>query len=60
MSMLSVLFVMLAFLLFLLSATARWWRPTPDPRGPFYPVLVSAGLAFLVLGVWLIPLMVGH
>jgi hypothetical protein len=59
MSMLSVLFVMLAFILFLLGASSRWWRVGPDPR-PFYPALLSLGLAFLVLGVWLIPLMVGH
>ena len=55
MSMLSVLCVMLAFLLFALGGTTRWWRPGPDPR-PTYPAFLSAGLAFLVLGVWLLPL----
>jgi hypothetical protein len=58
MSMLSVLCVMLAFILFLLGASSRWWGvpPQPNPR-PYYPAFLSAGLAFLVLGVWLLPLM---
>lgn len=49
----SLMCVMLAFLLFFLGATARWW-PVPAER-PFYPALISAGLAFLVFGVWLLP-----
>jgi hypothetical protein len=58
MSMLSVLCVMLSFILFLLGASSRWWSyATPNPR-PYYPAFISAGLAFLVLGVWLLPLII--
>jgi hypothetical protein len=56
MSMLSILCIMLAFLLFVIGGWSRWW--VADVRGPYYPVLLSSALAFLVLGVWLIPLMV--
>ncbi len=55
MSMASILCVMVAFILFVMGAWSRWW--SADPRGPFYPAFVSAGLAFLTAGVWLIPLM---
>ena len=34
-----------AFVLFTLGASSRWWPSTP----PYYPTLVSAGLAFWVL-----------
>lgn len=54
--MLSILCIMLAFLLFVIGGWSRWW--VADVRGPYYPVLLSSALAFLVLGVWLIPLMV--
>lgn len=56
MSMPSILSVMLAFLLFAIDASSRWWPVTPPAR-PWYPTLQSLGLAFLVLGVWLLPLM---
>jgi hypothetical protein len=54
----SILCIMLAFLLFCIDASSRWWPYTPNPAArPWYPTLQSLGLAFLVLGVWLLPLM---
>jgi hypothetical protein len=35
-----------AFVLFVLGAMSRWWSAPPNP---YYPSLISAGLAFWVL-----------
>lgn len=35
-----------AFVLFILSALSRWWTAPPVP---YYPALLSLGLAFWVL-----------
>lgn len=37
-----------AFVLFVLGAMSRWWNG-PNPANPYYPALMSAGLAFWVL-----------
>ena len=47
----SLICLVFAFVLFCLGASSRWWAsPTP-----YYPALISAGLAFWVLSA-LLPL----
>lgn len=40
-----------AFVLFILSAASRWWAVDR----PYYPSLLSLGLAFWILGAYLLP-----
>jgi hypothetical protein len=46
----SVFFLVIALILFALSAWSRWW-PTTPPQQPYYPSLVSGGLFFWVLSL---------
>lgn len=42
----SILCLVIAAVLFALSALSRWWAAPPNP---YYPTLISAGLFFAVL-----------
>ena len=44
----SVVFLVLAVLLFGFGAFSRWWRNVPD-RPPYYPAFIAAGLFFWAL-----------
>jgi hypothetical protein len=44
---LSVIFVVIALVLFAMGAWSRWW--VADPRGPYYPAFLSAALFFWCL-----------
>ena len=41
------LFLVFAFVLFILGAWSRWW----GPERQYYPAFISAGLAFCVAAV---------
>lgn len=43
-------FLVFAFVLFVIGASSRWWSATGQP---YFPSIVSAGLAFWVLAaIW--------
>jgi hypothetical protein len=44
---LNIAFLIIAAILFLMGAWSRWWAV--DPRGPYYPAIVSLGLFFWVM-----------
>ena len=50
----SILCLCFALILFLMGSGSRWWWP--NSTSPYYGSFVSLGLAFVVLGVWLLPL----
>ncbi len=45
----SVVFLIVALILFAIGAWSRWW-PAP-PQSPYYPSLVCGGLFFWVLSI---------
>ncbi len=51
-SVLSLLCILAALLLFIAGASTRWWAT----QQPYFHSFVSAGLAFLTVGVWILPL----
>lgn len=44
---LSLIFIVIALVMFAMGAWSRWWAA--DPHGPFYGSFVSAGLFFWCL-----------
>ena len=42
----SLICLVFAFVLFCIGASSRWWATNPSP---YYPTVISAGLAFWVL-----------